>query len=103
MDEESVKLGNKIELVGFSDLENGEKNIIRKMVGAYLNKFEHKVGEVENLKIRMKKMHEREENAVFQITANLTTPGKVYTADEEGRNLFIVLDAVLKKVESQLG
>ncbi len=103
MDEESVKLGNKIELVGFSDLENGEKNIIRKMVGAYLNKFEHKVGEVENLKIRMKKMHEREENAVFQITANLTTPGKVYTAEEEGRNLFIVLDAVLKKVESQLG
>ena len=103
MDEESVKLGNKIELVGFSDLENGEKNIVRKMVGAYLNKFEHKVGEVENLKIRMKKMHEREENAVFQITANLTTPGKVYTADEEGRNLFIVLDAVLKKVESQLG
>jgi len=103
MDEESVKLGNKIELVGFSDLENGEKNIVRKMVGAYLNKFEHKVGEVENLKLRMKKMHEREENAVFQITANLTTPGKVYTADEEGRNLFIVLDAVLKKVESQLG
>jgi len=40
---------------------------------------------------------------VFQITANLTTPGKVYTAEEEGRNLFIVLDAVLKKVESQLG
>ena len=103
MDEESVKLGNKIELVGFSDLENGEKNIIRKMVGAYLNKFEHKVGEVENLKLRMKKMHEREENAVFQIIATLTTPGKVYTADEEGRNLFIVLDAVLKKVESQLG
>ena len=102
MDEESVKLGNKIELVGFSDLENGEKNIVRKMVGTYLNKFEHKVGEVENLKLRLKKVHEREDNAVFQIIATLTIPGKVYTAEEEDRNLFITLDNALKKIESQL-
>ncbi|MDN5327548.1 MAG: hypothetical protein PWP03_186 [Candidatus Woesearchaeota archaeon] len=102
MDEESVKLGNKIELVGFSDLENGEKNIVRKMVGTYLNKFEHKIGEVEKLKLRLKKVHEREDHAVFEMSATLEAPGKVYNADEEGRNLFITLDAVLKKLEAQM-
>lgn len=100
-DIESVKLGEKIQLSGFNDSDSGEKKIIRKVVGNYLNKFEKLDENVSSLKIRLKKVHETEKNALFQINVLLTTD-EDYTSEETERNLFFALDKALKNIETQL-
>lgn len=100
-DIESVKLGEKIQLSGFNDSDPGEKKIIRKVVGNYLNKFEKLDENVISLKIRLKKVHETEKNALFQINVLLTTD-EDYTSEETERNLFFALDKALKNIETQL-
>lgn len=102
MAEENVKLGEKIELVGFRELDKMNNSVINKMIGNYANKYENLTNNFENLKLTLKNVHETESNKKLEIHANLSDNGSVFTAESVNRNLFFCLDEVLRKLKTQL-
>jgi len=98
-DEELVQLGGNIELSGFKTLDGGSMIILKK---SYARKFSDSLTNFEKLSIRMKPIHETEGSAKFEIHGKLLDNGKVHTASLTDRNLFMVVDHVLKKLENSL-
>ncbi|HDP73585.1 MAG TPA: hypothetical protein ENN46_01360 [Candidatus Woesearchaeota archaeon] len=102
MEEESIKLGEMIELTGFSGIENAEKGIVRKMVGNYLNKLQNKNSEAKKLILKLKKVHETKDGGINEIKATLVVKDKEIHSESSERNLFIAIDQAMRKIESQM-
>ena len=99
MSEEPLALGGNIELSGFHGMDAGSMVIIKKMVGNYAKKLSDRVDNFEKLKITMKSVHEREKSEKYEIHAQLFAGGKPFVSEDTDRNLFFVLDNVLKRIE----
>ncbi len=97
-----IELGGNITLVGFKELGYAELVVIKKVVGSYARKFaEGKI--MNNLTLNLKPIHQTsEESLKYEIKAKLDLDGKMFNSDVTEFNLFIGLDKVLKKIESQL-
>ena len=101
-EEDNVVLGGNIELSGFREIDGGSMIIIRKIVGNCAKKFSTLCGNFEKLHITMKPVHKTEGSEKYEIHAKVIDNGKPITAEETDRNLFIVLDSVLKRVEAEI-
>ena len=101
MDEETVELGGKIQLTGFSSIEHGQLIVVKKIVGHYAKKFSDMNEGFNGLKVTMKKIH-GEDSDKFELNALLDIPGGPYNAKVEDRNLFFGIDKVMKKIEEQM-
>lgn len=99
---ETVELGGNISLTGFKDLESGSITIIKKIVGSYAKKFSEKSDDFKKLSLTMKRVHATEGSGKYELHAKLILKGAPITAEETDRNLFVVLDNVLKKIEGQI-
>ena len=99
--EETVELGGSISLTGFNSLEPGMMVVVKKIVGTYAKKFSETFADFENLSLRLKSIHEREKSQKWEMTGKVLAKGKAYTAEVTDRNVFIILDKVLKKLEVQ--
>ena len=97
MEEDIVELGGNISLSGFKDLEPGSMTIIKKIVGNYAKKFSEKSSDFEKLALTMKK-----KESEYKVDVKLLLKGNSITAEETDRNLFFVVDKVLKKIEEQV-
>lgn len=102
MQEDTVELGGNISLSGFKDLEPGSMIIIKKIVGNCAKKFSEKSPDFEKLALTMKKVHEKEKSEKYEMHAKLILKGKPVVAEDTDRNLFVVIDKVLKKIEEQV-
>jgi len=102
MEEDIVELGGNIFLSGFKDLEPGSMTIIKKIVGNYAKKFSEKSPDFENLALTMKKVHVTEGSEKYEVHAKLILKGNPVVAEETDRNLFVVIDRVLKKIDEQV-
>jgi ribosome-associated translation inhibitor RaiA len=95
-DKDIIQLGGNIDLGGFKDVDRAEMVVVRKIVGHYAKIMSEKKTGFSKLKVGMSK-----EGNDFKIDAEMTAD-KAYTGEETGNNLFIVLDAALKKIVSQI-
>lgn len=96
MMEESIKLGNQIEIVGFNEVSRMEMEVLKKMIGNYAKVMSEKNTNFINLKITMAKEQEN-----FNFIADMKAD-KDFNAEESGNNMFFTLDKTLKKIVEQL-
>ena len=101
--DKGIKLGDMIELSGFSLFDRSEMIIIKKLIGNYVRKFiDHEKG-FTALKITTKKVHEREKSVIFEFHLILSlSSGSPIALDSNGRNAFMALDEILKNAEEIL-
>jgi ribosome-associated translation inhibitor RaiA len=92
-----------VELAGFKELEPSAREVIDKMIRRYSEHFAKKCAKFESLKIRMKKVHGQEHSENHELHAMLIDNGTQYTASITERDIFTAVDAVLKKLQNELG
>lgn len=100
--EETLALGGNISLSGFRDLEPGSMTIIKKVVGTFAKKISEKHADFEKLAVAMKKVHAQENSEKYEVHARLHIKGQSFFAEDTDKNIFFVLDKVLKRVEEQV-
>jgi len=98
-DEEIIKLGDVIQLSGFKVIELGEMVVIRKLVGSQVRKFQEIVENFERLTIHLKPVHKTEQHMIYELHADLIHSGKNLNVQAEGRNLFMALSDIFRKLE----
>lgn len=94
--EDIQQLGGNIELTGFREIDGGSMIILKKIIGNYARKFSDKLGNMEKLALTVKKVGSDQ----FQLNAKLIAGGNVNTSEVVDRNLFVIADSALKKLES---
>ncbi|MEM4500088.1 MAG: HPF/RaiA family ribosome-associated protein [Candidatus Woesearchaeota archaeon] len=101
---EEIKLGAKINLVGFKEIPKAEMQVVKKIVGHYLNNYE-KYTDINVLAITLKIIHNSEkigETKKYEFKAQLNTKLGNFHAEACEVNLFSAFDELLKKLETQL-
>jgi len=100
--EDMLQLGGSIQLSGFRDVDRTQMVVLKKIVGNYVKKYNELCQNFESLSLTMKPVHKTEQNAIYELHAKCMNNGKPVVAQDSDRNLFQVLDSVLKKVESEI-
>lgn len=101
---EELKLGAKISLVGFKEIPRAEMQIVKKILGNYLNALE-RYCEVTGLNISLKILHNSEKHGEvkrYELKAQLNSKLGTFHSDAIDVNIFSALDELLKKLEKQL-
>lgn len=101
-EEEILQLGGNIELSGFREIDGGSMIIVKKVVGSYVRKFNERLDNLQSFSLNMKKVHENEENAIFELHGNVTDNGKTHSAEITDRNLFVAVDGIMRKLENSI-
>jgi len=97
-----VELGGNIELVGFEEIDGGSMIVVKKVVGNYAKKFSEICKQFQNLKVTLKKVHEREKSEKYELQGKLVNDGKVFNSEMTDMNLFFALDKILKAMETEV-
>ncbi|MBD3204022.1 hypothetical protein GF327_07005 [Candidatus Woesearchaeota archaeon] len=95
-----IELGGNINLVGFKEIESSELYVLKKIVGNYTRKFNDKCQNFESITISLKKIHEIEDSAKYEIQVKLMNDGKPINSEVTDNNLFVAVGDSLKKIES---
>jgi ribosome-associated translation inhibitor RaiA len=90
-----MELGGNIKLSGFSDDDKSSLIVIKKLVGNFVKHFSHTKAKVDSLDLTRKDVHTNQ----HELHAKLVSEGKVLNVEHTGRNLYVVLDKVFKKLE----
>lgn len=101
---EELKLGAKISLVGFKEIPRAEMQVVKKIVGNYLNAFE-RYTEVSGMNISLKIVHNSEKQGEvkrYELKAQLNSKLGTFHSDAMDINIFSALDDLLKKIEKQM-
>ncbi|MFC1800648.1 hypothetical protein ACFLYT_01185 [Nanoarchaeota archaeon] len=98
---ETLALGGNIELTGFKDIDNSKMVVLKKMVGNYVRKLSDSATNFERLSLTMKSIGSETSNK-YEVHGKLVCDGKVYATEVTDRNIFIVTDSVLKKIENSM-
>ena len=99
---DALVLGGNIELSGFKEIDSGSMVILKKIVGNYARRFTGRCSNFESLSLKMKNVHETEASKKFEVHGMVIDNGQTYTSSLTDRNLFIVVDNVLKKIENEI-
>jgi ribosome-associated translation inhibitor RaiA len=99
---EAIQLGGNIELSGFREIDGGSMIVVKKIVGSYVRKFNDRLQNFQKFSLHVKKVHNNEENPLFELHGHIIDNGKTYAAEIAERNLFIAVDTVMKKLENSL-
>lgn len=91
-----------VRLIGFDSLDDGEINIVKKIVSHYLNRIENIIKDYDELKLGLK-IHNRKNLFIHEIKAEIFAGGKILVASSENKNLFSALadcfDALLIEID----
>ena len=96
------QLGGNIELIGFKEIDPASMIVFKKILGNYARKFKERCAEFQKLSLRVKTVHETPTSVKYELQGTVLDGGKTYSSKVTERNLFFVLDKVLKKIESEL-
>lgn len=102
MDDEITTLGGNIELSGFKGLDSGSFIILKKIIGNYARKMSDMSSNFERLSLTLKPVHETEASKKYDIKAKLMDNGKAFNSQTVDRNLFVAVDAALKKLQNEI-
>lgn len=89
-------LGGNIELSGFRMLDGGSMIVLKKIIGNYARKF------ADNHHSEKLHLHLARESDTYALTGSVHIQGQAVTATHADKNVFFVVDTVLKKLETQL-
>jgi 23S rRNA pseudoU1915 N3-methylase RlmH len=99
---DALQLGGNIELAGFREIDPASMVVLKKIVGNYARRFSEQCSSFEKLSLNIKKVHETEGSKKFEIHGMVIDKGKTFTSEITDRNMFVVVDMVLKKIESEM-
>ena len=103
MDESDIQqLGGNIELSGFRDVDRSTMIVLKKIIGNYARRFSDLCSGFEKLSVHMKVVHATEGSEKFEVHGKVLDNGKNYISELTDRNMFIVIDNVLKKIENEI-
>lgn len=97
---DALQLGGNIELSGFREIDPASMVIIKKIVGNYARRMCDICEGFEKLSMIMKITHETESSRKFEVNGLVVDRGKTHSASDIDRNVFVVIDNVLKKIEA---
>ena len=97
-----MELGGNIVLSGFNEVKPAELIVLKKIIGSYARKFADRLEGYQSLSLNLKEVHKIEDHSKYELHAKLLHDGKVTTSEVIDRNIFIALDSVLKKIESEV-
>ena len=99
-----LALGGNIELAGFSSLDRDSMIVLKKIVGNYAKRFSETCKSFQKLSLKMKQVHVSgdERAGRYELHAMLADGGKNYVSEHVDYNLFVAVDKVFKKIESEL-
>ncbi|MBI3027253.1 hypothetical protein HYY70_04215 [Candidatus Woesearchaeota archaeon] len=100
--EEDINLGGNIQLSGFREIDGSSMIVLKKIVGNYAKRISELTTRMEVLHLTLKPVHEREKSEKYEVHAKVVDDGKVYASEITERNLFVAIDAVLKKIVNEL-
>lgn len=101
--DETLELGGNIQLSGFSEIDRNSMIVVKKLVGNYARKFQDMCQQFEGLKVTLKNVHKSEDHpGRFELHSKLIDNGKTYATESIDTNLFVTLDATLKKLEASI-
>lgn len=92
------ELGGNIVLSGF-DIDSDEMTVVKNMVGKYAEKLRNH-GQYEQLKLEMKKHIKA--NPSYEINGLAIFGGFRLNAKEQGTNMFVLIDDVMKKIVTEV-
>lgn len=97
-----IELGGNITLIGFKELDYAEMVVIKKIVGNYARKLSDRE-QVNELTLNLKQVHHTsEESSKFEMKAKVDINGKIFNSEIVDYNLFIAIDNIMKKLETQI-
>jgi ribosome-associated translation inhibitor RaiA len=97
-----IELGGNITLVGFKEMHHTELVVVKKMVGNYVRKIAGNE-QVNELRLVLKPIHKTDEASMkYDLKATLDLNGKIYNSEVIEFNLYVGIDEILKKLESQV-
>lgn len=99
---ESLALGGNIDLVGFKQVSLSDVVVVKKLVGHYTRKIQEHCANFEKITIMLKEIHKVDNNAKHEIHVKVLDNGKSFSAEEVDKNLFVALDAALKKMLAEV-
>jgi ribosome-associated translation inhibitor RaiA len=99
----TVELGGNIVLSGFRAVDGATMIILKKMIGNYVKKFAERTDKFENLSLTVKPIHQSQDqkSKKYEMHAKLLDNGKMFNSEVVDNNLFVAVDSVLKKIESE--
>lgn len=100
--DEDINLGGNIQLSGFREIDGSSMIVLKKIVGNYAKRISELTKRMEVLHLTLKPVHEREKSEKYEVHAKVVDNGKVYASEVTDRNLFVAIDAVLKKIVNEL-
>ena len=100
--EESLKLGGNIELSGFKEIDPRSMIIVKKIVGNYVRKFSDHYKGFKGIKLHLKTISKKQGTEQYELKGNLELESKALSSEATGRNLFVVVDGLFKKLEKEL-
>lgn len=92
-----------VELSGFKDIDDDALNDVKRVVLAHIKRYMRICRGFEKLLLKLKKVHAQEHSEKYEINAALVDKGRLFTSTITGKNLIDAVDAVLDKVEHEIG
>jgi len=93
---ETQVLGGNIELTGFRALDSGSMIVLKKIIGNYARRFSDNYG---NEKMSLSITRNADQ---FSLSASVLCKGNKITAEHTDKNVFFLVDAVLKRIEQEI-
>ncbi len=94
-----MEIGNQaVDISGFSDLDDADRALLEKTIATYVGKISKEVRKIDEIKIRLKTIHERKKSEKYEIHAKIIHRGRVNASHVTDRNLLAAVDNALKKL-----
>jgi hypothetical protein len=99
---DTLSLGGNIDLVGFKQVSISDVVVVKKLVGHYTRKIQEHSKNFERITILLKEIHKIDNNAKHEIHIKVIDAGKLFSSEVVDKNLFVALDAALKKMLAEI-
>lgn len=99
---EVLSLGGNIQLIGFKQVSMSEVVVVKKIVGGYTRKIQENCNNFQSITVILKEIHKIENSSKNELHVKVIDDGKAFTSEVVDKNLFVALDATLKKVLAEV-
>ncbi|MBI4449191.1 hypothetical protein HY641_04155 [Candidatus Woesearchaeota archaeon] len=90
-----------VELSGFGDVDKNSMDTVRRMVDGYARKLQDHCDDFQGLKVTLKNVHNSKDHpGRFELHGKLIDSGRTSVSLAVDVNLFVALDAAMRKLES---
>ncbi|MDP2750471.1 MAG: hypothetical protein Q8O89_06585 [Nanoarchaeota archaeon] len=99
---ETLKLGENIELNGFSKVDRSTMVILKKVIGNHVKNLFQICAGFEKLVLTMnvpEKIEESSKKSLYELKGVVVDGQKEFSSQSEAVNLFVAVDDVLKNLE----